>query len=1701
MASFACPRCKSGLPLSEGQDGAPWNCPACGQPLHIRAASVDSLFPTDSLTNSFLFGPASTSPGAAPVPSPRKGRRRLGLKVAAVALLSVVLGIAGLYWLGPKPAEQSEETAAEIGELNWSFEHDEAGRTTRIADPAGRTTTIRYETDKQGKVRRELKDLPDGTHVTREFDRRDHLALLKDAHGVVRYEYDGFGRLSGVRRDNAPAITYGYDTRDRLTSVSVGTEWTVAYGYDFQGRVARIDTPVGRVSYAYETSSSGGRVVVRRLPNGVRTTWQYQLNGLLGSIDHASPDGQVVARFAHTYRPDGLIARVKERTAQGERTLSYEYDTVQRLASVTDSKKGTIRYRYDPFGNRIEVTRTDGEPVASSHDWAGRLMQHNGHACRHDEAGNLTEYAGTSGQVVVSHTATGQVSTVRTDRGSVRYEYDGDGNLVVRASGKGTTSFLPDPLAEAWRPLLAAGADGEKTFYLWDGESTLAAVTGGEVRFFLPDHQDSVACVVDRGGNVTERPAYGPFGELQRASRGEGLRPGFAGLFYDPQAGLYLTRARAYDPALGRFLQRDPEHRVPVDDQEDLSAYSYCANNPVNWVDPVGAAKQKSGSSGNLPWQRFEKETVGEGQTVVRGGGVEYKSDGRPSAGTFFDAKHVGNPLTSPYLSSSNCNPKERAKVEQRTNDLFDRAAKIVRDPKSGYHWYEVITNHPDAKADFERKLKERGILGTHSSVHLVDRNRRGPDNPPPARNIGGQGPPSGGGGSGPRRGSGSGGGGSNPQTPQKVGGVSLRGAGDALKTLGALKGVALDANGRVVLLSDDKGDIGLPPLRLDDVVTIFRSVYLHGQAPFVSIDPDPKDTRGPIHTVRHDSETADTYVGWVLFEADRVMKSYNVGLDTVTRRPIRSRVHGYKDKIELSFEFWDGQEEKDSQYRNWIVPSRAVRSRGDGGRLTLLDLELQVRTERTTVRDGKLVDAPELGRGKDSLAFVEWFTKNYEEIAAEVSLLPPSESGITKPVAVFKELQRFALVTAVAENLRDSGIPLPTWMIDYPVRPCPVPKTTPAASRTETREVGGTSHKLSIWGGAELSPPPARLTTVASAPAAEALAPAVSRAVAGVPSFQPVRFTGDGKEYQAVALPGDTQAVGGVQLEEADVVVPVRAGTDLRLTRSFRSFQRPLGVFGRGWALDLPSLVIMKRPYQDRDGKNWVREVYQLTSPLGTWSEIFTERKFIPEWKGEFLVPRSSSEMLGIYHDAKEKTTVLAFNDDRRWHFDAAGRLVAMKEGPFTVAYHRDGIGCITQIEGRHGKESLARLDVEYDSLDRIASVRGSNGASARYGYDAAGRLERVDRQDGKWEYRYRDTLVSGVLHNDKLVREMEYGPGGQLVRDTRDGKAVSYQLASGPSGVRVKTSGTDGSEEMTYDNALRPVRQVGADGSRTEWRYDAKGNTDITLTLADGETMKGRRSGDGRQETWQMPEGGSYEIRYDARGRPAEVLRGGQRAVRREWDANGRLVAVFSETEVLRPQYDANGMLTSVVTAPPGSTDDAKVWQQVFFDEEGRPVKVTDHTGAFEEIVYDRAGKAVALAPSKNSQVRIKHNRAGRVESVQTPWGQREANTYDPASGELRKTVLTQGTFRTEVEYERGRPARVRQLDGGEFRFAYHSKGAREGLLREVSSPNGLVLAYEYDEGKRLTSVTCGQAFRLRYSYDGKGRLTGISQLPIRQ
>ncbi len=141
---------------------------------------------------------------------------------------------------------------------------------------------------------------------------------------------------------------------------------------------------------------------------------------------------------------------------------------------------------------------------------------------------------------------------------------------------------------------------------IWPDKRMSAGVVVPSARlFYLGDANYNVTALVNTSGQVVERYAYTPYGQVTYyhgndqpgtyadwspagTSSAYGNTRLFAGMHFNPATGLYDDRARPYDPALERFIGRDPA-------VADENLYRYCAGDPATFVDPSGGIKVTNG--------------------------------------------------------------------------------------------------------------------------------------------------------------------------------------------------------------------------------------------------------------------------------------------------------------------------------------------------------------------------------------------------------------------------------------------------------------------------------------------------------------------------------------------------------------------------------------------------------------------------------------------------------------------------------------------------------------------------------------------------------------------------------------------------------------------------------------------------------------------------------------------------------------------------------------------------------------------------------------------------------------------------------------------------------------------------------------------------------------------------------------------------
>jgi RHS repeat-associated protein len=1606
-------------------------------------------------------------------------------RVVLVLVLLAGLGAGSYYFFGHR-SEPLQTVLRPREGLRWSFAYDSQGRITEVRAPEG-ATKLKYEGNKI------LKEMPGGETASFENDALGRRIAATNSTGTVQHTYDEFGRLRTVQRPGLPTLTYGYDTQDRVTSQDLGLGRTIAYHYDFMGRIDEIGTPAGKITYTFDEADNK---MTRLLPNGIQSTWQYGPGGRLQSIIHSRSNGEAVAAFAYSYGVDGLVAQVNESSPDGAKTVSYGYDALGRMTSVDDSRFGKTEYRYDAAGNRVEVKAAGSQAVASEFDFAGRITKFGGQPARSDAGGNLTSWHSPSGEMSYTFNGSNLLSSA-SPRG-VRLEYDADGALVSRSVDGAKTTFLAQPSRRLWQPLVAADQAGNQTYYVWQGSMPLASAGPDGVHFYLQDQLGSVRAVADGAGAIAKRIDYDGFGLPREGFQRNALEPGYAGEFYDAAASLYVTRARSWSPQLGRFLQPEPDPAaMPAGGGAtadlNFNRYAYAANDPVNLVDLSGLSPTSQGwqyyntQFSQTWWDQWAAEQVvkdhdgiiGNGAVVIAAiedtflqhyiapleedvaklGDLRY-ADSHPFLyyGTAFktitDILNIADPLSVNFplhkadstltISLAESTPlRERFYIAENEQLLLPKDAKVLTSQSLRFSVddpHDLDELHKNVK-DLDAQLRKDFDHGNSSHT---------------------------------------------PLNPGPVGGIYLSGAGEALKNLGMICGFAFDREtGRFVLISDDAGSVGLPPLRMDDVVTVFRSVYEHGEAPWVTIDPNPQDPRGPVMIVRHGDATSDTHVGWVLFESDRVMKVYSLGKDNLTNRDFHSAVAGYKDILDLGFDLPSQRAGNDPVWeRFWIVPAEVTNRRTKAHDLTLLDVPLKVNTERMVLRNGKLETAKGQAPSPQAEAFRKWFTEHYADIAKEARSVPPGASGPgtgskAEAAAFFEDLQRIALISAVAEAMQKSGVPLPAWMREYQVTPTPFSHTTPAITSERTR---GNATR-SIYGGVGLSPDDRVVRFIDGDAAAEQLAPALWSKVNAAAPLTPVALEQVGRKYHAVALPGtDTTDVGGQTVQENDALVPIGPSGEIRLTRSYNSFFRTNDIFGPGWTLDLPRLDTQRRPVRHIGDSTQFEIGYQLSSPLNTWSVVFGGIQAVPG-VGTLMTPRSPCDVLGLAnsHVPGAKQNVI-FRDGSEMHFDDAGRIVAWNRGPLSLRYEWDATGRLNAIRGLWNNREEGSIALHYNAKGLVETAQSSTGKVATYRYDDAGTLFWVKASPVR-EYRYGSGKLVEMLREGKPVRQFEYDGQGRLTKEKDDGVERTWAAQRSPDGSVTIASGGDTAQ---YDSAMRPVSQKLPDGTSVQWRTQPDGSRIAEISLADGGRLVASRSASGNQETWRLPDGGSYRTEFDDAGRPVAVWAGDRMASKREFDRSGRLLAMETESVAMHAEYGPGGILAAVLTSQPGRNDR---WVRTLYDAAGRIQAVQDYSGGQTKLSWDASGMPSEIS-TKNGVTRIRRDDQGHVVEMDTASGDVIRNTWE--NGQIRGTDMTRSGQTTHVDYVNGKPSRIQRVNGGTTDFVYDDLGR----VREVRSGSGAALGYAYDAAGRVKSIE-GSGSRFEYEYDAQGRVVSVTQI----
>jgi RHS repeat-associated protein len=375
------------------------------------------------------------------------------------------------------------------------FDYDAADRLSQVTDPTG-TYTFTY--DNMNRLIQASTDYSFDTagamSVGYGYDAASNRTSMTDPQSLsTAYTYDVLNRLSTLAfNGQTPAFGFGYDDLSRRTSLTRPNGVNTSYNYDPMSRLLSVLHKVGSTtldgaSYTYD--DAGNRTSKTDLRTNVTSAYGYdalyQLTGVsqgatttesytydavgnrLSSLGvspyqyNSSNQLTSLPNVGYTYDNNG---NTKTKTDTSGIT-TYNWDYENRLSGVVlPGSGGTVSFKYDPFGRRIQKAAPGGtvnylydgvnllEEVDNGGNVLARYTQDRGLDAL------LSELRGSTTSYYQADEALGSITSLSNSSGALTntYTYDSFGNLTA------STGSLTNPFRYTGREL-----DSETGLYFY----------------------------------------------------------------------------------------------------------------------------------------------------------------------------------------------------------------------------------------------------------------------------------------------------------------------------------------------------------------------------------------------------------------------------------------------------------------------------------------------------------------------------------------------------------------------------------------------------------------------------------------------------------------------------------------------------------------------------------------------------------------------------------------------------------------------------------------------------------------------------------------------------------------------------------------------------------------------------------------------------------------------------------------------------------------------------------------------------------------------------------------------------------------------------------------------------------------------------------------------------------------------------------
>lgn len=445
--------------------------------------------------------------------------------------------------------------------------------------------TEEEKTDKYGNIL-------DKYHNGDNFSYFSFLNLSSSANKLMYKNQDTNEYITTVSTDDSysysrgevygnPSFEYQMSTEDGVTTVNE-THFEKEFNTVINENSISYTSAGATVNLAYE-SDEDSQTATQTIKNGDLTIFSAEYSYNEEDERYVKSYSIGSKTYFNEYGDDGNII--------SDERNQYTYNDYGELVSVAGDRNAS--YTYDDRGNILTKT-VDGTTTTYSYentDWKDQLTSVNGVELTYDANGNLKSY----GEKQYTWNYGKSLGSITDGENTYSYTYNENG---IRSS-KNINGVKTE--INTINGKVLSQKTGEDILYFQYDENDIPVgfVLNDTQYFYITNLSGDIVGITDAGGELIAEYFYDEWGKLlgittSQENNAEQLAVAeinplrYRGYYYDNETGYYYLQSRYYDPGLGRFISADDFSYIDASEKSSINAYAYCANNPVNFVDPSG---------------------------------------------------------------------------------------------------------------------------------------------------------------------------------------------------------------------------------------------------------------------------------------------------------------------------------------------------------------------------------------------------------------------------------------------------------------------------------------------------------------------------------------------------------------------------------------------------------------------------------------------------------------------------------------------------------------------------------------------------------------------------------------------------------------------------------------------------------------------------------------------------------------------------------------------------------------------------------------------------------------------------------------------------------------------------------------------------------------------------------------------------------